>query len=284
MDLPKTTYALIGVMVSILIIATVAVPVVTNPMGEPPREYSNIAEGTTPQYWADNLDGVTSFKMTVSGYKNVTYTIDGTSYTKEMLNTNGYPFFVSSEYIVTYGTESKFYITHPGDILNTSSNSYASFELKNENGVWKVRLGSNPWTTSNMTWLAYPNDNGDLVKFSMSYVDTTVFFVESLDDFIGVSGATTTQAAVTYESGQTIPSGVRLTIDSEEVADGYEVSGVKFIRDGSQSNESFLLLLVPAVVIVGEQSTHSDLLGAILLVLFIVPVMMAVQIIAGRRD
>ena len=79
-------------------------------------------------------------------------------------------------------------------------------------------------------------------------------------------------------------SGISLTIDSDEVADGYEVSSVKFIRNGSQSNESFLVLLVPAVVIVGEQSTHSDLLGAILLVLFIVPVMMAVQIIAGRRD
>lgn len=284
MDLPKTTYALIGVMVSILIIATVAVPVVTNSMGEPPREYSNVAEGTTPEYWKDNLDGVTSFRMTVSGYTNVTYTIDGSSYTKTFVNTNGTPFFVSSDWCVFYGTETKFYITHPGDMVNTTNDSYTSFELKNEGGVWKARLGSNPWITSNMDWLAYPNDGGDLVKFSISLVDPSPFFVESLNDIIGVKGGSTTQATATYESGQMIPSNARLTITSEEVADGYEVSGVKFIREGSQSNESFQLLLVPAKVIVGGYSTQSNLLGAILLVLFIVPVMMAVQIIAGRRD
>lgn len=261
MDLPKTIYSLIGVMVAMLVVATVAAPVILDSEGpqEPDRTYTNSGS----KYFSDDIESIQKIELVMSS--TLSYKVNGTSYPASLPSD-----IIGSDAIcVSWRSSGDFSVGIPGQGVVSAD----SLVIEKTGAGWTYTLDSNDPVAIAPTWMIYSNPNGDLVEM------TTGAFVTSLDDvysfFCGVSGA----VCYSFGNGQMSPASSTHNIVSEKVTDGYTISKIDI------GNKTSANMYVDKEIIVSDPPTpNNSLLLVTLTILFILPVMMAIRIITGRGE
>lgn len=305
MGFSKTIYSLIGVLVAVIMIATVAMPAITsastttttttvtelqdvevsNPIYYKP--YSSIVKVLNPD------ENTVHIQQYVDGLEWTGYTIYG--------NFTNIPIIVSDTMVCNlYKKEGSCFLTICG--FNNSDNLYGNdrliggtseyrFEL-NSNGIRfsysDIETGNGSSQTYKMpTWnyfISIPEYGGDYVASTSQEVVT----IGSLNEI--VAGASrwkspnTPSFAYVYDGEQTQYGDYALGISSVQTDAGVEVS-LKASYDDTE-----VLVLVPTTIevevtqTITVQTEYGPLLNVVLLMLFIVPVTAVAAMLYTRRD
>lgn len=260
MDLPKTLYSLIGVMVAMLVVATVAAPVIldSEEPQEPDRTYTNAGS----KYFSDDIDSIQKIELVMGS--TLSYKVNGSPISVSV----PYDLIGSDAICVSWRSSSSFSVGIPGSDVVLGDN----LVIERTGSGWTYTLDENDPVSIHPTWMIYANPNGNLVEM------TTGAFVTSLNDVYSfVCGSQGTCYALA--NGQMAPSSAAHTINSEKVTDGYEISQVN-LGDHVRSN-----FYVDRTIIVSDPPTpNNSLLLVTLTILFVLPVMMTIRILTGRGE
>lgn len=272
MDLSKTVYAMVGVLVAVLIVATVAVPIIENAEDTESTKYNNPTGGRF--LLADNdVSFTASFTADAASvdFNGTTYartsTINGL-----LMSDLGVVWFngtSSNSTTITTSTGSVNYTTETINITVSGKNLTITVDgTRIINGTTK--------------WLVVADPDGTHVSGSKS----NAVYVNSIHDLIVYNYSETNGAAWAYDgmtSENTTITPTQIT-QVDGFVDLFQITGVTLNINGADVLP--YNYLVPAEVSAHTQTnaTHVALLGAALLMLFLVPLMMVVNMIRGRSD
>lgn len=276
MDLSKTVYAIVGVLVAVLIVATVAVPIIENAQMEQSTVFNN---GTELNYHACLDD---DFILSKDAGSNVVV-VNGTSFSPL-----AYDNFILLTNVVAMRLASS------GNVVITSSSGNVNIE-PTEALTASIRGSSLIYNidgvTTTVTGLGdgfVISDNGDYVT-SNTFTASKTTYVNGIED---VSFALYTSSGdfvvmlqgEEYITGDTV---LDITLDPVEgYVDLYTIPTNGISGGDGEASFSGAHVIVPYKIYAHnpEQGSNVALLGAALLMLFLVPLMMVVRMISGRRD
>lgn len=270
----KTVYALIGVFVAVLIIATVAVPVIDNAQDGESTKYNN----SSSNHYLMLSDVEDAFTISFAA-SDSSVVIDGETFVRK----------ASSNYLLLSDVASvTFNSTTSGGISIASSagsNTYntEAITISLNNNVLSIKVGNESVVSGAVKWVAIPSSEGSHIIVE----GTTERYVNGVNDIIAGS-YNSTMGYVWCHLGE-LPVGISMVVNNLTKIDGYTdlytCTGVTLSDEGDNSMTPFFWL-VPSEVSAhtAANNSHIALLGATLILLFIVPVMMVVRMISGRRD
>lgn len=272
MDLSKTLYSLIGVMVSILIIATVATPVIMDSTHtEPDRVYNNEGNG-----YSNDISALQSISISTADGGKVH--VNGELWE----NTNvgvGDVVFASDKYM--FGIYDVSGIT-VSNAIGQKAQKWSSVELTRSGDVFTISLDGGAGATFTPTWAVYASNQPNMVKL----LSGTTGFVQDLNNVYAFeipSPGKDYYYSCIHQS-MVLPGDTPYTFTTAEpVEDGYTIGNeVSWIYDGSTARSA---VYIPSqVVIEAEPNSNASLMLVTLTILFVLPVMMAIRIITGRGE
>lgn len=288
MDLGKTAYGIIGLVIAVLIIATVAVPVISDAQSTQETVHNNALDSRLSLI--DDAEGeiviskdagsaqwkIGGQTITLPG-ESVLYMSDGLYL---MSTASGGQLRISEQGFQAIGTDQAFSLTASSDSL-----SYT--------------IGSGSAVTMPVEWSYRYALSGDYLSVKLSQGPVYVNSVNDISVFVHASGMTITVhdgavSCVADGTGQELAASMQVALTAVDGYDNLYTVGENSITI-TVGGESPTTVVVPSASaafvasseVVGLKSGGSAaqaLLGAVALMLFIVPVMMAVRIISGRDE
>lgn len=272
MDLSKTVYAMIGVLVAVLIVATVAVPIVEDAQDQTRTVYNN---GTEMNFsLVDETEPITIVKNA----NESTITLNGVVVERGIYN---YLFFSEQVFIrlEPQSSSNVLFLGTPSSIVLIQENLTFSATFSGETLSYSIN-GAAESTIDGITSAYVYAPDGDYVSTGVG----TGIYVNDLTQ-LSTSQIVGTASSIVYNG---VLNDGQLDVTYAEV-EGYKnlfkVTGASATVDGSEVE--FVSFIVPKSVIgfteVGGETAYY-LLGVVVLILFLVPIMMIVRMIAGRSD
>lgn len=261
MDLPKTIYSLIGVMVAMLVVATVAAPVILD--SEEPQEPDRTYTNSGSKFFSDDINSIQKIELVMGS--TLSYKVNGSPLSVSLPSD-----IIGSDAIcVSWRSSGEFSVGIPGQNVVSAD----SLIIEKTGSGWTYTLDSNDPVAITPTWMIYANTNGNLVEM------TTGAFVTSLDDVCAFVCGIEGSKCYAFGNGHMSPASSTHNIVSEKVTDGYTISKID-IGDKTSAN-----MYVDKEIIVSDPPTpNNSLLLVTLTILFVLPVMMAIRIITGRGE
>lgn len=272
MNVSRTVYAIVGVFVAVLVIATVAVPVVEDAQDQTRTVYNN---GTEMNFsLVDKTEPITIVKNA----NDSSITLNGVVVEKGVYN---YLFF-SEQVFIRLESESStnvLFLGTPSSIVLISEDRSFNATFSGETLSYSIN-GATENTIDGITSAYVYAPDGDYVSAAAG----TGLYVNDLAQ-LSTSQIVGTASSIVYHG---VLNNGQLDVKYEEV-EGYKnlfkVTGASATVNGSEID--FISFIVPKSVIgfteVGGETAYY-LLGVVVLILFLVPIMMIVRMIAGRSD
>lgn len=301
MDLSKAAYSVIGLVIAVLIVATVAAPIISEAQSqsEPVTLYND-----SEMYFraADVGDVVVGQRVvTSSGYTDV-WTLNGVVLPTDGMSRN-WPVVIYSDgyYVKASNSSSDMGTFFPMDnrqgqvVLSTPTEGTYKITLtfggESIDIVVAASGQSDKTYTHAYTWAYVPTNKDDGTYYASLVGNTTPIYANSANDLIlcgsyqsgsnqGMYYAINGQLTTTYDGTSSI------SVESTAhpgVTGIIDISSIE-VSMGDESFTPYELLAPYAVHGYATSGGNMSLLGVVALMLFVVPVMMAVRMISGRDE
>lgn len=299
MNIDKSVFGVLSILVAVIIVATVAIPIVEDSSKEIRTSQNNVAE---KYMMAESTTGEITIEATAT---TGTFLINGESKT-----------FSEGDY-------SDFYcvLTNNLIVILNSTTSYVYFEGLSAGSMdlrttGKVTINNDGWTvfsgitsntyTGTYEWVCYPNDNGNygLYRFTgNTYVDNDAMVFALKEVVSSSTEGTMTNPAVIWSGSINGGDNTKYAWNSKtspptDVTDATEtyikytekgeistkISGVVCKYGDNTTGIATVIIPIEYHVITENDSAMISILQIVPLLLLIVPVMMAVRMYSSRGE
>jgi len=272
------TQKIIAIAVTIIIISTVAIPVI----GDLQNQQYSIVQNTDSRY--SSLDTPT-FSIEVS---NSVVSLDGTNVDDIVGSQPLYiatdKFFIRS--LLSSDTHSS--VSVFGPLAGSPDYSITVKSIVSDNGSVTITDTSNNEYTATISWAFVPNSNGNYGMFEPN--NSRTLYIDADADVILVNALTSSQM-VTYgkftelnilfklTSGTMVTTGTFTAVPTEHITEG----GDYYVYNG-QNGVNAVFAPLSYHVLNDDNKGLFNLIGIIPIILILVPVMIAVRMITLRRN
>ncbi len=288
MNIDKSVFGVLSILVAVIIVATVAIPVIEDSS----KDIQTTVQNTAQKYYATSSGDLTE-DLTITLEANNRYTINGESYSLTVANIA--------------------IITDTGDLWVLYANNYNLYQKSNNHvsvslsiggsttfytdGTYKATSSTGTEYTGTFNNVIYPSTDGDLGYFlnTTAYADDTsdiIFFSISANNGAlfaidyKATGEEVEKIVSPFASGAEVTlTDVAISYDStdETIADN-AINGLTYkVGDTSYTINSFIAPLGYKTV-TNKDSAMISILQIVPLLLLIVPVMMAVRMYSSRGE
>lgn len=292
MDISKAAYSVIGLVIAVLIVATVAAPIISEAQSqsEPVTLYNESALYFREAQAGDTLIGV---RDDSSGSIVDTWTLNGVVLNTPTWNSavfsDGFYLTINSASNASMGayydlSDSSVQAKYFGGLSDNVHRVQVSFAFYADH----VTVTGQSATDYSYTWCYIPTSSTD-GEYYASMRGASDIVVSSVNDIIYCGAYTTGSNNSTYYgvNGEiTASAGSASVAVSTEAHDNTTLLDVKsiVITIGSETFTPYFVLVPYEVHGYATSGGNMSLLGVVALLLFIVPVMMAVRMISGRDE
>lgn len=303
MNIDKSVFGVLSILVAVIVVATVAIPVIEDSSKEIRTSQNNVSE---KYMMSESTTGDITIEATETAG---TFIINGESKT-----------FISGDYgggfwcILTNNLFVRLYSTSSWVLFDglpaSSTNLGTTGKVEINNKGWTVTIPSGSSGAGTYTgtydWICYPNEKGNygLYRFSGNmYVDndSTVFAIKESRN-TGSDGAMTTPAVIwsgSIDGGDNTKIAWNRTSDqvidvssstdvhiqySEKGEVSTKISGVTVEYGDNSASIATVIIPIEYHVITENDSAMISILQIVPLLLLIVPVMMAVRMYSSRGE
>lgn len=301
MNIDKSVFGVLSILVAIIVVATVAIPVIEDSSKEIKTTQNNVSE----RYM---MSESTVGEITIEATKTAgTFIINGESKT---INAGDYADFwcvlTNNLFVRLYSTSS--WVTFDGlPVSSTNLGTTGKVVINSEGWTVTVPSGSGAGTyTGTYDWICYPNEKGNygLYRYSVSaaYVDNdaTVFAIKESPNVSegvmtiptviwsgSIDGGDNTKIAWDRTNNQTldVSSSTDVYIKYSEKGEiSTKMSSVTVEYGDNSATISTVIIPIEYHVITENDSAMISILQIVPLLLLIVPVMMAVRMYSSRGE
>lgn len=288
MNIDKSVFGVLSILVAVIIVATVAIPVIEDSS----KDIHSTVQNTTQKYYATSSSDL-SEDLTITLESASNYKINGESYDLSLNNI-----------VIITDTGDMWVIYANNYNLYQKSGNYAQrslgiggFTTFYTDGTYKATTSAGVEYTGTFGNVVYPSNDGDLGYF----INSTAYANDASDViFFSISGSNGAMFAIEYKAtGEEVEkivspfasgAGVTLTdaaisynSSDETIADN-AINGLTYkVGDTSYTLRSFIAPL-EYKTITENDSAMISILQIVPLLLLIVPVMMAVRMYSSRGE
>lgn len=289
MDLSKTVYAIIGVLVAVLVIATVAVPIVD----ESSKSISTSVNNANAVYAVAMTDDTLTLEVVNKAASE--YKLNGVTVHPTEDEYNSF-YLIAGKNVFMRLYSDGIYARHNAQSLSIQD----GYVFSASGGTWTLKNGDSVIATDTYDVLYYPSEGGTygIYRSASEWIDKGAQYLawkEGLTTSTEAPSTVTgpiTVAWGTYGGDSTISSwssettkvNSTLSINVSEEGDLADKVSFSVVYNGNTTQLATVIAPISYHVITEENSSQIALLGAVVLMLFIVPVMMAVRMISGRDE
>lgn len=281
MDISKTSMGVVGLVVAVLIVATVAIPLADDLKVASPVEMDNDS-------FSDRYSEVSA--ITVSSVDS-TVTIGGAAFETPA---NGTALILSDQFVLVYNNGYFWRGVQDSSSAASTDALGAAWSFTLSSGTWTFNDGTNSYQGSvdvlfviddqgrfcltDPSMVAYANRGAPayLVNAAVSSGNGAYFAFGTLDD---ITAGTDTGILVNHLGN----SSGTMTWTANPVDGAYSITSGAMTVGSTNLVLDTLVEVSYTAQIVSETGTYTTLIGVVITLLVIAPVMMAVRLIGGRE-
>lgn len=288
MNIDKSVFGVLSILVAVIIVATVAIPVIEDSS----KDIHSTVQNTTQRYYATSSSDL-SEDLTITLETDNTYTINGERY--DASPNNIVMITDTGDMWVIYSNNYNLY--QKSDNYAQRSLGIGGFTTFYTDGTYKATTSAGVEYTGTFSNVIYPSKDGDLGYFlnSTAYADDASDVI-----FFSISGTNGAMFAIKYKAtGEEVEkivspfaSGAEVTLTDaaisynstdETIADN-AINGLTYkVGDTSYTLRAFIAPLEYKTISENDSAMIS-ILQIVPLLLLIVPVMMAVRMYSSRGE
>ena len=288
MNIDKSVFGVLSILVAVIIVATVAIPVIEDSS----KDIHSTVQNTTQRYYATSSSDL-SEDLTITLETDNTYTINGERY--DASPNNIVMITDTGDMWVIYSNNYNLY--QKSDNYAQRSLGIGGFTTFYTDGTYKATTSAGVEYTGTFSNVIYPSKDGDLGYFlnSTAYADDASDVI-----FFSISGTNGAMFAIKYKAtGEEVKkivspfaSGAEVTLTDaaisynstdETIADN-AINGLTYkVGDTSYTLRAFIAPLEYKTISENDSAMIS-ILQIVPLLLLIVPVMMAVRMYSSRGE
>lgn len=296
MDLSKTVYAIIGVLVAVLVVATVAVPVVEDST----KVIDTRVENSNYRYMMVDDDMDDRIVVSSTDPSSGVFTINGTPVTFLSDDEWGNFYLIATDTLFLRLYSDGVYATYEGKHWHYNISN--GFEIVFENGTWTLTRPDVDPLTRTYEWLFYPSSDGSygLFRSSEVWVDRDAMVVAWKESATSSEGVITmptmsvwgsiddglVHSAWIEESDEYVDVSADTTTYFDIIESGDKADKITICASYGSNSQAIATIIAPIEyhVITASDAGLINLLYIVPAFLFLVPIMMIVRMIAGRSD